>query len=119
MRIGTMLLLCGCIALLPAGVSAQTGTFTPPAKSPPPTPPVPYEEAIQKAANAVLANAVLPEGSQKIGLVIDPLIDGSTGAESVETQSMEKRIVELAKSKYPRYEILPFTTESLAKSPLL
>lgn len=119
MRIGTMLLLCGCIALLPAGVSAQTGTFNPPPKAGPPTPPVPYPEAIEKAANLVLANAQLPEGTGKVGLVIDPLIDGASGAESVETQTMEKRIIELAKAKYPRYEILPFTTESLAKSPLL
>jgi outer membrane protein OmpA-like peptidoglycan-associated protein len=127
MRSAGMLFVCGCITLAAADVIAQSPTppaqptpaFVPPAKSPPPTPPVPYDEAIQKAANAVLANAQLPEGSQKLGLVIDPLIDGASGAESVETQSMEKRIVELAKSKYPRYEILPFTAESLTKSPLL
>lgn len=128
MRSTAMLLLGGCIILLAFDVGAQTPTptpppptakFVPPPKAGPPTPPVAYDEAIQKAANLVLANALLPDGTERVGLVIDPLIDGAAGGESVQTQSMEKQIIEIAKAKYPRYEILPFTAENLTKSPML
>ena len=49
----------------------------------------------------------MPEGSDRMQLVIDPLIDGVTGAQSRATQSMEKRITDLVRSSYPRFERSP------------
>ncbi|HUM89924.1 MAG TPA: OmpA family protein, partial [Candidatus Competibacter sp.] len=59
------------------------------------------------------------DGSAKHILVIDPLIDGVSGAQSVATRSMEVRLVELVKSKYPRFEVEPFSTSTVAKSPIV
>jgi hypothetical protein len=52
-------------------------------------------------------------------VVIDPLIDGMTGAQSKATQAMGARIVSLIREKYPQYEVLPFTAANVAKSPLV
>ena len=52
-------------------------------------------------------------------LVIDPLIDGSTGVQSTATNSMERRIADLVKTSYPRFEVTPFTTEAIAKRPVV
>jgi outer membrane protein OmpA-like peptidoglycan-associated protein len=52
-------------------------------------------------------------------LVIDPLIDGVTGSQSVATHLEEKRVVELVKSSYPRFQVARFSAESVAKSPIV
>ena len=53
---------------------------------------LPYDQAVLAAATALLGNAKLPpEGSPpqpKYTVVIDPLIDGMTGAQSIATRSM-------------------------------
>jgi len=52
-------------------------------------------------------------------LVIDPLIDGVTGAQSNATRYEEKRIVELVRSNYPRFQVAPFSSTSVARSPVV
>ncbi|MBK7541110.1 MAG: OmpA family protein [Candidatus Competibacteraceae bacterium] len=102
---------------------------TPPAEqkqaaaAPPPVQPVPFDEAVLKAANDLFSRAQLPEANAKepapYTLVIDPLIDGVSGAQSVATRSMEARLVELVKAKYPRFAVQPFSTAAVAKSPIV
>ncbi|MBS0529040.1 MAG: OmpA family protein [Proteobacteria bacterium] len=59
------------------------------------------------------------DGADKAELVIDPLIDGVTGAQSVATQVMERRIVDLVRAKYHKFEVGKFTTATIAKSPIV
>ena len=90
----------------------------PPATQPPPTP-VAFEKALLQAANDLFAKAKLEDAAPKVVLVIDPLIDGATGAESNATQLMERRIVDLVKNNYPRFEVARFSSASVAKSPVV
>lgn len=119
-RLSTLALaafLWGCAA--PTSEQPQTAA-TP---APPPVQPVPFDDAVLKAANDLFSRAQLPAagagGSTKHVLVIDPLIDGVSGAQSVATQSMEARLVELVKSKYPQFTVQPFSTEAVASSPIV
>jgi len=101
---------------------AQTGTAVPrpPAAGPPPPPtPVAFETALLKAANDLFSKANLDDSTAKVTLVIDPLIDGVTGAQSNATRYEEKRIVELVKSNYPRFQVAPFSSTSVARSPVV
>jgi outer membrane protein OmpA-like peptidoglycan-associated protein len=94
-----------------------------PAPPAPPVQPVPFDDAMLKAANDLFGRAQLPEAgakeSAKYVLVIDPLIDGVSGAQSTATRSMEARLVELVKDKYPQFTVQPFSTATVAKSPIV
>ena len=89
----------------------------PPAAAAPPPTPIPFDEALLKAANDLLAKANLD--TDKAILTIDPLIDGATGAQSVATRSMGRRIVDLVKSNYPKFQVEKFSTATIAKSPIV
>jgi outer membrane protein OmpA-like peptidoglycan-associated protein len=88
----------------------------------PPAPlvaPVPFADAVVNAANTVFsaASANVPAGSPRQVVVIDPLVNGVTGEQSVATQQIQQRIVALAKAKYPQFDIQPFTAAAVAKGP--
>jgi outer membrane protein OmpA-like peptidoglycan-associated protein len=78
-----------------------------------------FDEAVNFAANNLFGKAVLPGGGNRLPLVIDPLIDGNSGMQSAATQSMEQRIGSLLKGSFPRYDLQPFSTATLARAPLL
>ncbi len=69
----------------PAGSASTAG-------APPPTP-IAFEDAILKAANDLFTKADLEGEPAKVTLVIDPLIDGLTGARSNATLFEQKRII--------------------------
>jgi outer membrane protein OmpA-like peptidoglycan-associated protein len=98
---------------------APAAAGSPPAATPPPPTPVAFEKALLQAANDLFTKANLADEPQKVVLVIDPLIDGATGAESNATQLMEKRIVDLVRNNYPRFDVARFSSASLAKSPVV
>lgn len=103
-------------AAAPAAAPAPTTAAAPPA----PPPIMPFDEALLFAANNLFKNAKLPgDADAKMPLVIDPLIDGNTGVQSVATAAMEQRIRGLVAQSYPRYDLQPFTTSTLARGPLL
>ena len=109
----------------PAAAPAAPAT-PPPAAAPPPLPPVmPFNDAVLFAANNLFRGAKLEtattvrSGATRLPLVIDPLVDGVSGYQSVATESMEAKITELVKSTYSNFDIQPFTTASLARAPLL
>jgi len=110
-----------CSGFSGAAVQAQTppGSSAPPAAAPPPPTPVPFEAALMKAANDLLSKANLSGAPDKVTLVIDPLIDGVTGAQSNATHLEEKRITELVKSSYPRFQVARFSSETVAKAPVV
>jgi outer membrane protein OmpA-like peptidoglycan-associated protein len=101
------------LSVVAGGALAQT-----PAPAPPPTP-VPFDEALLRAANDLFSKATLPEGSAKVELVIDPLIDGISGAQSTATRLMGDRIAALVKQTYPRFDLQPFSTDALSRSPIV
>lgn len=107
-----------------AGVAPPPTAAAAPSPAPAPPPVLPYEEAVLSAANALLGKAQLPAPTAGAPLaryvvVIDPLIDGMTGAQSAATQSMGARIVSLIREKYPQYDVQPFSAANVAKSPLV
>ena len=114
------------IAVAAGSASAQTTPPpTPPAAAPPavaapaPPPPSPINEAFAKAAGDVLQNATVPEGA-RVDLLIDPLIDGNTGAQSVATRSMEAQLRKLIADKYAaKFQVKPFTSDNLGGSPFI
>jgi len=114
------------LCFLCAGVSGvaawaqPAAPVPPPAAAPPPPPtPVAFDAALLKAANDLFSKAKLDSAPDKVTLVIDPLIDGVTGAQSNATHLEEKRVVELVKSSYPRFQVARFSSESVAKSPVV
>ena len=91
-----------------------------PTLSPPAPTPILFNDALLKAANDLLSKATVSQRSDhKIRLLIDPLIDGVTGAQSVATQSMGRQITELVRKSYPQYDIKSFTATELEKGPLV
>lgn len=110
--------LCASVSGLTA--QAQTAAPVPPAAAPPPPPtPVAFNDALLKAANDLFSKAKMDSAPDKVTLVIDPLIDGVTGAQSNATHLEEKRVVELVKSNYPRFQVARFSSESVSKSPVV
>ena len=83
---------------------------------------IPFDDAVTNAANALFSQAKLPASGDAVAkqlVVIDPLIDGVSGAQSKATRSMEARIVEIARAKYPQFAIQPFTAANVKKSPVV
>ena len=107
-------------AASPAPAAPPAAPTPPP---PPPPPPIlPFDEAVLSAATNLLEKAQLsgdaPGG--RYDVVIDPLIDGVTGQQSVATKAMGARIVRLIRESYPaRYAVQPFNTSAVQKGPLL
>ena len=112
--------LCASVSGLTAQAQTAAPVPPPPAAAPPPPPtPVAFNDALLKAANDLFSKAKLDSAPDKVILVIDPLIDGVTGAQSNATHLEEKRVVELVKSNYPRFQVARFSSESVSKSPVV
>lgn len=114
------------VALLAAACANPQQTPSPPLANPAPVPPPPvqpYDKAVLSAATTLFNNAKLPpDGSpaQPIyTIVIDPLIDGMTGAQSVATKSMGVRLTSLIREQFPQFNVQPFSAGNIAKSPLV
>jgi outer membrane protein OmpA-like peptidoglycan-associated protein len=89
------------------------------ASPPPPPQPIAFEDAVLRAANDLFSKAAIPVDANKVDLVIDPLIDGVSGAQSVATHAMEKRIVALVQQSYPRFQVHQFESGTLARQPVV
>ena len=120
------LVLTLCTALLAgcAGMQGREAAQQPAAAAAAPIPPkeaLPLDQATVALADATLLRAQLPPPgpSGRYSVVIDPLIDRATGAETEATRTMERRIVSLVRERHPRFEVRPFTTTSLDEKPLI
>ena len=91
----------------------------PAAAAPPPPTPVDFDKALLKAAIDLFSKAKLDPALDKVTLVIDPLIDGVTGSQSVATHLEEKRVIALVKNNYPRFQVARFSADTLAKAPIV
>jgi hypothetical protein len=118
---------CFAIGFLMTSIQACYAQATPPAPSPPqassapppPPTPIPFDDALLRAANDLFSKATVPAGSDKVELVIDPLIDAATGAQSAATRLMQERIRDLVAKSYPRFAVLPFSSEALSRAPVV
>jgi hypothetical protein len=111
-------LLAGC-----AGVGGQQAAPPPTAEAAPipPKDALPLDQATVALADATLLRAQLPPAGAggRYRLVIDPLIDRATGAETETTRAMERRIVTLVRERHPQFDLRPFTAASLDEKPLI
>lgn len=104
------------IALMAIGLVAIASSGGAQAQPVPPTP-VPYAEALQRAASDLFGKANLR--GDRVELVIDPLIDGASGAQSAATRAMQKTLTEMVQAAYPRFVVQPFSAEVLARDPVV
>jgi outer membrane protein OmpA-like peptidoglycan-associated protein len=112
--------MCGTVPGLALAQTTAPAQAPPAAASPPPPPtPIAFDAALLKAANDLFSKANLNGAPDKVTLVIDPLIDGVTGAQSKATHLEEKRIADLVKSSYPRFEVARFSSDAVAKAPVV
>lgn len=91
---------------------------TPPPPPPAPPPILPFEEAVLAAASQVLGKTVLPPDG-KFDVVIDPLIDGVTGAQTVTTKALGVKLAALIRDNYPRFTVQPFKASTVQQGPLI
>ncbi len=117
----TLALLAGaCDSLQEKTATPVVGSTATPAA---PQPLQPYDKAVLSAATALFNNAHLPPpgapAQARYTVVIDPLIDGMTGAQSVATQSMGARLTKMMRDDYPQFDVQTFSAANVAKSPLV
>jgi outer membrane protein OmpA-like peptidoglycan-associated protein len=105
-------LVTSLLAAAPAALCQPSATATPP-------PPIAFEDAVLRAANDLFSKAAIQVDANKVDLVIDPLIDGVSGAQSLATRVMEKRIVALVQQSYPRFQVHQFESAALARQPVV
>jgi outer membrane protein OmpA-like peptidoglycan-associated protein len=94
--------------------AASAASEASPAASRPPPPLLSFDAAVGYTTYAVFNGAPAP-GSEPIPLVIDPLIDGSTGYRSRATQAIQSQIEGIVKRDFPRYSLQRITSETLRK----
>jgi outer membrane protein OmpA-like peptidoglycan-associated protein len=97
-------------------LAAMAGCAAVQAQQAPPMP-VPYPEALQRAANDLFGKANL--SADRVELVIDPLVDASSGAQSAATRAMQQTLIDIAQKSYPRFVVQPFSSEVLARAPVV
>ncbi|MEO8311292.1 MAG: OmpA family protein [Caldimonas sp.] len=81
--------------------------------------PVKFEESIARAGQSLFLQAGPIVGNESRVLVIDPLIDANTGAQTVSTVKMGEQLESIAKSRNAKWSVRPLTREALAQKPLL
>ncbi|HKW84029.1 MAG TPA: OmpA family protein [Burkholderiaceae bacterium] len=113
------LLLVVCLALGIAGCAAKPATSL--------TSALPFDEAVTQATDGLVGQtqklpAFLAKVEAKLvkrGVVLDPMLDASTGQQTNATQLLERRVTERMTSKFDSIEILPFQTVNLVKAQYL
>ena len=105
-------------------VAGLVGCAAPPPPPPPPPPPsnveVPFEQAVTQAADALLAQVLTqPAFVSKLAkrsVVLDPMLDATSGQQTAATQLLEQRVIARLAAKADAVEILPFQSANLGKA---
>ena len=105
-------------------MSAPRDEPTPPQSAPAPAPApavtaAPFAEAVARAGERLLQDAQGAVGPGARELVIDPLIDASTGQQTVGTVQMGQQLATLIKTRVPAWNVKPLSRTSLSGRPLL
>ena len=104
-------------------VAGLVGCAAPPPPPPPPPPSnveVPFEQAVTQAADALLAQVLTqPAFVSKLAkrsVVLDPMLDATSGQQTAATQLLEQRVIARLAAKADAVEILPFQSANLGKA---
>ncbi len=102
-------------------VAGLVGCAAPPTAAPPPSNvEVPFEQAVAQATDALLAQVLtqpaFPAKVAKRSVVLDPMLDASSGQQTAATQLLEQRVIERLAAKADAIEILPFQSANLARA---
>ena len=84
-----------------------------------PSAPLPFADAVARAGQALFAQAREGLGDEPRALVIDPLIDANTGAQTVSSAGMGTQLEALVARGFAPWSVQPLTRASLAAQPLL
>ncbi|MBU6259888.1 MAG: OmpA family protein [Burkholderiales bacterium] len=77
-------------------------------------------EAVMLATQTLFNDVQWPAGAQApMPLVVDPLIDGNTWAQTRATHEIEASVLKLVRERYPRFQPEPFSSEMLARGPIV
>ena len=99
------------------------GCATPKPYVPASTAELPFEQAVAQAANGVIDQAraliAFRFGLGRHGVVVDPMLDASTGQQTAATQALEQRVTQRLAAGLAGAEFLPFQSASLAKADYL
>ena len=111
--------------LLVAGLLGCAVPPVPPALRPlgPPRPSnveVPFEQAVAQATDALLALVLSPPASgsamAKRSVVVDPMLQATSGQQTTATQALERLVVARLSAQADAIKILPFQRVNLAKA---
>ena len=81
--------------------------------------PAPFETSIARAGQRLLAEARARVGNESRTVVIDPLIDANTGAQTVSTVKMGEQLESIVKARHANWRVQPLTRQALNDKPLL
>ena len=81
--------------------------------------PVRFEDAVSRAGNGLLGQVSPDLAASRRPLIIDPLIDANTGAQTVSTARMGVQLSSLVQARFASWRVEPFTRRSLDDKPLL
>jgi outer membrane protein OmpA-like peptidoglycan-associated protein len=106
---------------LVVAMAGSTLAATPEAKPAAPVLPRPVEfnEAVTSAGTSLFASARTQLGDEPRDLVIDPLIDASTGQQTVGSVQMGEQLARILGANFPMWRVQPLSRATLGKSPLL
>jgi len=120
------LILAGCAAPPPGDApapapepAAAPAPKAAPPSAPPPLTAAPFADAVARAGERLLQDAQATLGSGPRELVIDPLIDASTGQQTNGTVQMGAQLAGLITRRVPAWNVQPLTRGALANRPLL
>jgi len=105
----TSLAIAGCAA--PPAAPSDTGDLA-------------FDQAVNSATDGLIAQAdklpsFLADVEAKIAkreVVVDPMLDASSGQQTALTQRLEQGVVARLRATHPQFEILPFESAGLAKA---
>lgn len=88
---------------------------------------LPFEEAVAQATDGLAGQtqklpaflARVEARVNKRGVVLDPMLDASTGQQTAATSLLETRVVERLTTKFDAFEILPFQSANLGRAQYL
>jgi hypothetical protein len=103
-----LLLVAGCATPAPAPTPA------PPPVATSDTNERSFDEAVSVATDSLVAQ--LPKGSEKRGVVIDPMVDALSGQQTGATTLLEQRVAERLRGGHPQLDVVPFDAVNLSQA---
>ena len=113
--------LAGCATPPSPPAAAPVAAAAPAASQPAPAPPVaaPFADAVGRAGKKLFEDAAAQLGKYDRVLVVDPLVDASTGQQTLATSDMGRMLADVVRTSHPYWTVKDFNRATLASAPLL